>query len=331
MRNHEKWISAIKIGADFYCKGTIRTFVMITIEKTASTLVISADKKLSGLNRIGYSLRSGLSHAVELWHYRELVRNLVSRDLKVRYRNSVLGVLWSLFNPLLMMLVFTMVFTVMTGYAEVENFPVFVLCAILPWNFFSASVIGSIRSIVDNSSLVNKVYFPREILPVSIVLANLVNFLVALLVLFALMVAFSIPLTKWVLLLPAVIAVQLIFTVGFGLIMATANVYYRDTQVIMEVVMLAWFFFTPIFYPLSILPKSYELWGMSFDVSRWMRILNPMASIIANYRVILYGAGQGGAPPDFYFFARTLVTALAVLFVGALIFYRYSRTFGEQV
>ncbi|HRV95536.1 MAG TPA: ABC transporter permease [Anaerolineae bacterium] len=304
---------------------------MVTVEKNAATLVISANKHLPLLARLKYMLRGIVVRLEDLWHYRELIRNLVTRDLKVRYRNSVLGVMWSLFNPLLMMMVFTLVFTVLTPHFDVPNFPVFVLCAILPWNFFSASVIGSIRSIVDNSSLVNKVYFPREILPISIVLANLVNFLVALIALFALILFFQIPLTIWVFLLPAVIAVQVIFTIGFGLIMATANVFYRDTQVIMEVVMMAWFFFTPIFYSLAILPRSYEIWGVSFDVARWVRIVNPMASIIDNYRTILYGIGQGGAPPDFYFFMRTLVTSLIVLLIGASIFYRYSRSFGEEV
>jgi ABC-type polysaccharide/polyol phosphate export permease len=268
---------------------------------------------------------------VELWGYRELIWNLVVRDLKVRYRNSVLGVFWSLINPLLMMAVFTLVFTVMTPYSDVKHFPVFVLLAILPWNFFSSSVIGSIQSIVGNSSLVNKVYFPREILPISVVLANLVNFLLAMVVLFALILVFGIPITGWVTVLPAVIAVQLIFTIGFGMIMAAANVFYRDTQVIMEVVMLAWFFLTPIFYSVAILPESYEVAGMSFNVSRWVRILNPMASIIANYRTVLYGAGDGGSMPEPYFFVRTLLTATAILAVGAFIFYRYSRKFGEEV
>jgi lipopolysaccharide transport system permease protein len=305
---------------------------MLSIEKTLSGYVITADKEVPLLARPFYLIRSILIHLGELWSYRELIRNLVIRDLKVRYRNSALGVLWSLGNPLLMMLVFTAVFTVMTPYsANVKKFPVFFLCALLPWNFFSSSIIGAIRSIVDNAPLVNKVYFPREILPISMVLANLVNFLIALVVLFAFILAFQIPLTKWALLLPVVIMVQVIFTIGFALIMATANVFYRDTQVIMDVVMLAWFFLTPIFYPVQLLPRNYELWGMTFDVWRWVNILNPMASIIATYRVILYGVGNGGAPPEFYFFMRTLLTSLGILGIGSLIFYHYSRTFGEEV
>jgi ABC-type polysaccharide/polyol phosphate export permease len=301
---------------------------MVTVEKTPRGLVVSAESHLSTMARVRYIAMSTLRHLLELWQYRELIRNLVIRDLKVRYRNSILGVLWSLFNPLLMMLVFTLVFTVMTRPYRVDNFPIFVLCAILPWNFFSAAVIGSIRSIVDNSALVNKVYFPREILTISVILAGLVNFLIALLVLVPLLMIFQVPLTPWILFLPVVVLVQLLFTLGFGLLMATANVFYRDTQVIMEVMMLAWFFMTPIFYPFSILNSNYQLWGnITIDISRWARILNPMASIIENYRTILYH----GAPPDPYFFFRTLLTSLATFIVGLVVFRAYSRRFGEEV
>jgi lipopolysaccharide transport system permease protein len=302
-------------------------FIMVIVEKTASGVVISADKTLSLLARVIYLLRGFGLHLIELWSYRELLRNLVMRDLKVRYRNSVLGILWSLGNPILMMLVYTLVFTIMTSYSRAQNFPIFVLCGILPWNFFSASIIGAIRSIIDNAQLVKKVYFPRECLPVAVVAANMVNFLLALLVLFVLILLFQIRLTWWILLLPGVVVVQVIFIVGFALIMATANVFYRDTQVIMEVVMMAWFFMTPIFYPVDILPHNYHLWGMTFNVWRWVNILNPMASIIATYRVILYD----GSPPDLYFFMRTLFTSLVILGIGSLIFYRYSRMFAEEV
>jgi ABC-type polysaccharide/polyol phosphate export permease len=278
-----------------------------------------------------YLWRRLLDRVGELWSYRELIRNLVVRDLKVRYRNSLLGVLWSLVHPLLMMMVFTIVFTVMAPTTNVEKFPVFVLCGILPWNFFSSSVVGSIRSIVDNASLVSKVYFPREVLPISLVLANLVNFLIALIVLFVFVLVFQVALTWWLLLLPLVIAVQVLFIIGVAFIMATVNVFYRDTQVIMEVLMQAWFFLTPIFYPVAVLPRNFEVGGFTIDIWRWVFILNPMASIIAMYRVIIYGGGEEGAPPEFYFFLRTLLTVLGVLVVGSLIFYRYSRRFGEEV
>ena len=129
------------------------------------------------------------------------------------------------------------------------------------------------------------------------------------------------------LLLPVVMLIQVIFTVGVALFLSTLNVFYRDTQVIMEVVMLAWFFLTPIFYPITILPQRYTLLGIILDVQRLVYILNPMASLIASYRVILYS----GAPPAFDFLSRTFVTALAVALIGYGVFLRYSKFFAEEV
>lgn len=264
----------------------------------------------------------------ELIEYRDLVRNLVGRDLKVRYKNSFLGFFWSLLNPLAMMVVFTVVFTIMLPNSGLERFPVFVLCALLPWNLFSSSVMTSIHSIVGNAHLIKKVYFPREVLPLSTVLANLVNFLLALIVLFAMMFALRTPLTRWALLLPVIIFIQLIFTLGLAFFLSTVNVFYRDTPMIMDVAMLAWFFLTPVFYPITILPHYYRTpFGFSLDIQRLAYILNPMASLIASYRVILYH----GAPPALDFLFRTLVTALAFLVGGYLVFLRYSRVFAEEL
>ena len=263
---------------------------------------------------------------VELIEYRELIRNLVVRDLKVRYKNSVLGILWSLLNPLLMMTVFTVVFTVMMP-SNIPDFPVFVLCGLLPWNFFSASMTAATGSIVENAPLVKKVYFPREVLPLSVVLSNLVNFLIALIVLFAMIMVFRVRLTAWVLLLPLIILIQVMFTAGMAFFLSTLNVFYRDTKIIVEVLMMAWFFVTPVFYPIKNLPHNYMLWGINVDVWRWIRILNPMASLVAAYRDVLFWGRLVG--PDFLL--RTFVTSLAVLVGGYLVFIRYSRVFGEEV
>jgi len=263
----------------------------------------------------------------ELIRYRELVKNLVLRDLKARYKNSVLGFLWSLLNPLLTMLVFTVVFTFMMPNNRIAKFPVFLLCALLPWNFFQTSLIGCVNSIVGNAALVKKVYFPREVLPLSTVLSNLVNFLLALLVLFAMLFLFRIPLTKWALWLPFVMVTQVIFTLGLGLLLAAANVFYRDTAVIMGVVLQAWFFLTPVFYPIDILPTERYVAGVNLNLHRLTYILNPMASIVSSYRVILYH----GAPPALNFMLRTFATAVAVLLLGYLVFSRYSGAFGEEV
>jgi len=260
-----------------------------------------------------------------LFHYRDLVRNLVARDLKVRYKNSVLGIAWSMLNPLGMMLVFTVVFTVLIPNNPIERFPIFLMCGLLPWNWFSGSVVGSIYSVVSNASLIKKVFFPREVLPMSVVLANFVHFVLALIVLFGLMVFFQSPFTQWILLLPVLIVIQLLFTLGLAFFLSAVNVYYRDTAQIMDVLMLAWFFLTPIFYSTDLIPQTKEMFGLVVPVQRLAYILNPMASLIASYRVILYNA----APPAPDFFLRTALTSVVVLLLGYAFFHRASRNFGE--
>jgi lipopolysaccharide transport system permease protein len=255
---------------------------------------------------------------LELVQYRELVRNLVIRDIKLRYRNSVLGFIWCLGNPLLMMAVFTVVFTILMPKNVIPKYPIFILCALLPWNYFNTSIMGAMDSIVGNAHLIKKVYFPREVLPLSIVLANLVNFLLALIVLFAMLFAFRVRLTPWALYLPLIIFIQTIFTLGLALIFATLNVFYRDTKIIMEVGMLAWFFLTPVFYRIEDLVPQY---------ARLMYWVNPMASFISWYRIVLYH----GISMEPGFILRTLVTSVVALVVGYLVFTRYSSVFGEEV
>jgi len=263
----------------------------------------------------------------ELVRCRELILNLTVRELKVRYKNSILGFVWALLNPLGMMLVFTFVFTVLVPSGNIEKYPVFLLSGLLPWNFFSSGVMTSTSSVVANSNLVKKVYFPREVLPISSVLANLVNFLLALLVLFALLIVFRVRLSPYLWMLPIVILVQTCFILGIALVLSAVNVFYRDTLMVMDVVMLAWFFLTPVLYPIEILPRSYQVFGITLDIHRMMYILNPMASLIAAYRDLLYW----GYRTRLDFFLRTAVTAVAVLAFGYWFFLRYSSRFAEEV
>jgi len=269
----------------------------------------------------------------ELWAYRELVRELVVRDLKLRYKSSALGFLWSLLNPLLLMLVFTVVFTVMLPNVSVADFPVFVLCGLLPWNYFSAAVTTSVNSVVGHGHLIKKVYFPREILPISNVLANGVNFALSLLVLLGAVLISRRPILWVIGYLPAVILVQTLFTMGVAFLLSMVNVYYRDTSVIMDVIMQAWFFVTPVFYPIEVLPEWKQLLGIEVPVRRLVYILNPMASIVASYRSVLYGQVDGGPPgaPGWDFFTRTALTAVAVCLLGYVVFRRHSRRFAEEL
>jgi lipopolysaccharide transport system permease protein len=263
----------------------------------------------------------------ELVRYRELVVNLVKRELKARYKNSALGFFWSLLNPLCMMLVFTFVFTVMMPNSKITNFPIFFLCGFLPWQYFSSGVMTSMGSIVYNSNLVKKVYFPREALPIGTVLAALVNFLLALVVLFGAILITQTHLSPYLWQLPFVIFIQTCFVLGMALILSTLNVFYRDTMMIMDVVLQAWFFLTPVFYPIGALPQHYLLFGVDVNVQRLMFYLNPMASLIAAYRDLLYWGGV----TKLDFLTRTAVTSFIILVFGYWFFTRFSHRFGEEV
>jgi ABC-type polysaccharide/polyol phosphate export permease len=263
----------------------------------------------------------------EVWKYREMIRNLVVRDLKVRYKSSLLGVAWSWLNPLLMMVVYTVLFTVLLRNTDIPCYPVFLLSGLLAWNFFNDTVIQATGSIVNNAQLIKKVYFPPDVLPISLMLANLVNFLIALPLFFGLALAFSVRPTWAVLLLPVTILIQAMFTIGVSFILATVNVFLRDTQVILGVVMLAWFFLTPVFYTIKFVPEEITIWGVTLNAQVWLRRLNPMASIIASYRDLLYW----GVPTGLDFLLRTALTALIVLIVGYVVFSRYCHRFSEEV
>jgi ABC-type polysaccharide/polyol phosphate export permease len=260
-----------------------------------------------------------VAQAAELIRYRSLVFNLVSKDLKVRYKNSVLGFMWSLLNPLLMMLVFTFVFTQLIGVVgTIENFPVFVLIGLLSWNWTATSVAAGTKAITDNAPLINKVYFPRMLLPVSVVLSHMIHYVLALPVLLVFMGIYGISFSPWLVYLPVIIMVQTVFLIALVLILSALHVYFRDTIVLVEVGLTAWFFMTPIFYRVEdVVP----------DLVQWMYWLNPMASIIAELHTVLYY----GSVPDPLFMARTLVTALVLLVIGYVLFSRVSKHIGEHL
>ncbi len=268
----------------------------------------------------------------ELFRYGYLLRNLVSRDLKARYKNSIFGILWSLLNPLAMMLVFTLLFTVM-GNDSTRQYPIFVLVGLIPWNFFSGSMISGTTAVTSNASLIKKVYFPRELLPGSALLSNLVNFAIAFVVLIIFLYAFGIGLTVHALWVPAILITQLIFTLGLVLLLGSLNVFYRDVLMILEVVMLAWFFLTPIFYSLEIFGETATIMGITFNPAQVMRWINPMASIVDSYRTVLWGTYGSAGPVAMNpaFLLRTFVTSVVILLLGFLVFSRLEHKFGEKL
>jgi ABC-2 type transport system permease protein len=250
------------------------------------------------------------------YEFRELVMNLAKKDFKVRYKSATLGFLWALLNPLLLMAILSIVFSLIMKI-QVEKYPVFLLTALIPWTCFSLSVTNSTTAITDNGNLIKKVFFPREIIPAAVNLANLFNFLLSLVVLFVFLLVFRVALTPTVFLLPFVILIQLTFTVGLSLITSCLHVYYRDVKYLMEALLVFWFYATPIFYPLSMVPE------------RIMKIymLNPMASIVTMYRNILLE----GCFPDPAVLACGLGSSLVVLVIGFHVFRKLEPNFADVV
>lgn len=270
----------------------------------------------------------------ELWAYRELMRNMVARDLKARYKNSILGYFWSLLNPLMTMLIFWLVFSVLIPN-NIPMFPVFLLVGLLPWNFAVTSVSGGMRAIIDNANLVKKVYFPREILPITVVLANLVNYLLALPVMFLVMAGIQLTVLQelqfsWTFtFLPVILMIQIVFLIGVTLFLSTIAIFFRDTTHIVDIFIQLWIFLTPVFYSLETVTQGNVI------AAKAVRWLNPMASIIDFYRDILYGQPNNPIPtpglPALDGVFRTLLTSLVILAIGAYVFHRNSGRFGEEI
>jgi lipopolysaccharide transport system permease protein len=275
----------------------------------------------------------------EIWDYRELIRNLVLRDLRVRYKGSALGYLWTQLAPLLLMLVFWFVFSTFFR-TEIAMFPIFLIVGLLPWNFFNEAVMGGARSVIDNSNLIKKVFFPREVLPLVSVLSSLVNFLLSLPMMFLVMAIvqwlypplreqgrflnFSLTFAY----LPVVLIIQTIFLSGVVLFLSALAVFFRDMVHLIGILLQFWFFLTPVVYSLS------DIDGRLAQAIRW---LNPMASLIDFYREILYGSSvKAPAVPTPAFPAlesilRVLLTAVVALAVGYWFFQRRSGEFGEEI
>lgn len=295
----------------------------MTVPLDEPTYVYDADGRISWLERL-----------LELKKYRYLLQNLVIRDVKARYKNSLLGVLWSLLNPLALMLVFTIVFSILSGDAAPRQYPVFVLVGIIPWRFFAGSLMSGSVSVVNNSNLIKKVYFPRELLPTAALLSELVNFLFGFLVLVAFLYAFDLGLTRYALWLPLILLTQLIFSLGLSYLLSAATIFYRDVIMMLDVVLQAWFFLTPVFYSFETLfGQSVTVFGITFNPTQVMRWFNPMASIIDGYRTVLWGTVGSEGPVSMYFpyLLRTLVTALLILVFGYVVFVRTEHKFGEKL
>jgi len=262
-----------------------------------------------------------LSNLGSLLRYRGLIQSLVARELKARYRGSVLGFVWSFVNPLLLLSVYSFVFTTIMPNDDLRTkpFAVFMFCGLLPWTWFAASLTEATSSLISGGNLIKKVLFPAEVLPIVSVLANMVHFLLGLLILAAFMIGFrhypNVSALPW---FPVVVLIQLVFTLGLALGLSALTVHFRDIRDLLTNVLTLWFFATPIIYP-YFMPS----------VQRFLTVfrLNPFYHLAVSYQEILFFDQFGHARSLLLLGALSIVVFLA----GYWLFDRLRDSFAEAV
>jgi lipopolysaccharide transport system permease protein len=253
-----------------------------------------------------------------IWHYRELLYFLIWRDVKVRYKQTAIGVGWAIFQPLMTMIIFTVVFG---NFAKIPSdglpYPIFAFTALLPWNNFAQAISRSGVSLVGSANLISKVYFPRLIIPLSAAVAPLVDFAMAFVILLAMMAWFGIAPTWGVLALPLFLLLALSTALAVGLWLSALDVRYRDVGYTIPFVVQIWMYASPVAYPVSLVP---ERWRLLYS-------LNPMAGVIEGFRWALLGTGD----PDFGVMTASAVVVIALLLGGIVYFRQMERTFADVV
>ena len=263
-----------------------------------------------------------LSSLANLVRYRGLVQSLVARELKARYRGSVLGFFWSFINPLLLLLTYTFVFAiVLPGIhsKEIEPYALFMFCGILPWTWFSSSLAEAAGSLISGGNLIKKVLFPAEILPIVSVLANMIHFFLGLPILLGFLVYYQRWPDTWDLVwFPVTVLVQLVFTAGLALILAALTVHFRDIRDILSNVLTLWFFSTPILYSITEAP----------GFSKRVLDLNPMTHVVVSYQEILFFRGPIG---HWKWLLATGGASVVLFLAGFWLFDRLRDSFAEAV
>jgi len=244
--------------------------------------------------------------------YRELIWALALKELKVRYKRSVLGFMWALLNPALLMLVLTLVFASVLRF-PIPHYAIFLLSVLLPWTFFSQALAYGVESIVSNGELIKKVSLPKVVFPVAALISNLINLTLSLIPLALLVPVLRHPFYWTWIYLPVPMLALAIFTLGTIFFFAAANVYYRDVSHILQIILSAWFYFTPIIYSLDFIPEKH----------RWIFKLNPIIYVINGFRLSVYY----GQLPHAQSIIASFVCAFVMLFIGLYLFRRHQDDF----
>lgn len=274
-----------------------------------------------------------MTKLAELVDGRELLANLTLRELRGKYKRSMLGWSWSLVNPLATMAIFTVVFLYFLRVpvprgepSGLRVFALFLLCGLLPWNFLANGVTGSMGAILGNANLIKKVYFPRELLVAATVASWTVSLLVELGVLAVVMLVAGNSVLPWLPGLVVLVALQAVFVLGLGLLLGVLNVYFRDVQHFVGIVLQIWFYATPVVYPLSVVPRTGEVLGREVPIA-FLYGLNPMVRFVEAYRSLLYHV-RAPALADIAYLAAVSVGLLAL---GLVVFSRLEPALAEEL
>ncbi len=254
----------------------------------------------------------------ELWAYRDLLYFFVWRDIKVRYKQTVIGAAWAVLQPVLTMLVFSLFFGKLAKIpSQGLPYPIFYYCALLPWMYFATAMQSATNIVVDQQRVITKIYFPRVVLPISAILSGLLDFLISFAVFLAMMVYFRIEPTRAVVWLPAFTLLAVLTALGVGLWLSALNALYRDVRYVVPFLVQFWMFASPVAYPSSLVPEKL----------RWLYGLNPMAGVIEGFRWALTGHGE---PPNILL-AASSAAVLAVVLGGLLYFHAVEGTIADVV
>jgi homopolymeric O-antigen transport system permease protein len=254
----------------------------------------------------------------EMWMYRELVYFLVWRNIKVRYKQTAIGVAWAVLQPLALMVVFTMFFGKLAKIpSEGIPYPIFAYTALLPWQLFSRCITESSNSLVTDQQLITRVYFPRIMVPTATALSAMVDFFIASVLLAVMMAIYGIPVTASVLWVPAFMLLMLITSLAVGFWLSALNVEYRDVTYAVPFLNQLWMFLTPVVYPSSLVPESF----------RWLYGLNPMAGVVEGFRWAVLGVGEGPS----VMLAVSVVVAIGMFLSGIAWFRWRERTFVDTI
>lgn len=253
-----------------------------------------------------------------MFKYRELLSELTKREVKQRYKQSILGYAWVILNPFFQMLVMAFVFNFLLRVQDLGvPYAIFLYAGLLPWTLFANSLNSSVNALVGNAGLLTKIYFPREIFILSTILAKMIDFFLASTVFVAMMIWYKIPITWNVLWFVPIFLIQMLFTYGLSLLVAAFNLFYRDIQYILGLLIMVWMYLTPVIYPTEMFPDRY----------RFIFQLNPMAVFVNAYRQVILGGGA----PNFISLGIGLLVSVVLTIIGYLVFKKLEGQFADVV